>query len=308
MHLADCMLFVLQKMSDAADNVSDIPFGDAFREKDASHQMKLKDYVAAVQSDKLPNRKSYWFFQYDDDTEGETPKNNHASALHKSLYSVRSKIFDLLGISESHKTVERTQHILGPQYSGSPQHTHARALNFVFGGAKLWSLSPTRDGLWSNKAWAETSERAPSWKDSPEGARPSVSTQCVQRAGDIMFVPDDYPHATVNLGVTQAAGWILWPAEDKDMDKYLTSGAAGNSRKKLNESSRDDEGDHDEDQTQGDGDDDGDSEFHDVDTKGGRWVKVDPTKQVQDKDGFYDTDDIRRKVMGEPPPPSRTDL
>jgi hypothetical protein len=143
--------------------VSNIPFAAGFRNK-KKHTIGLADYVGMLQSgtlDKLPDaNKSYWFTRFEtydgaDASLGDRERadlNNaeRVSPLGVKLRTLRALLFKELGIDKEHATVESTQHILGPRFTGAPSHTHGRAINLVFHGSKRWYLSPTRDGARHN--------------------------------------------------------------------------------------------------------------------------------------------------------------
>ena len=67
-------------------------------------------------------------------------------------------------------------------------HFHGAAINGLAFGAKLWRLAPP---------WRATYATAPAFfafREEAPGAR-----TCVQRAGDVLFVPNNWGHAVLNL-------------------------------------------------------------------------------------------------------------
>ena len=97
---------------------------------------------------------------------------------------------------------------VGAEGSGTPFHDHEPALNLALAGRKRWLVarpatelavvSPAdllRDTLPSEEfrhAWAELEGGGKAWG-------------CTQQAGDVVYVPDMFLHATVNLEETVAA-------------------------------------------------------------------------------------------------------
>ena len=80
------------------------------------------------------------------------------------------------------------QFYLGPPLSGSPDHFHGPAINGLAFGAKLWRLKPPWRADYSSVPAFAAFQRA------DPGAR-----ACVQRAGDVLFVPNNWGHAVLNL-------------------------------------------------------------------------------------------------------------
>jgi hypothetical protein len=115
----------------------------------------------------------------------------------------QAKVFSALKL-DPEEPVERSQHALGSNASSSPLHTHGRAINLVLHGIKRWLMFPLRKGVWSNQKVSKW------WEDGQPELAPE-GLQCMQRPGDIIFVPDDYPHSVHNVETTQALSWILWP-------------------------------------------------------------------------------------------------
>eukprot|EP01043_Picozoa_sp_COSAG02_P037861 COSAG02_NODE_2874_length_7845_cov_4.528660_2_plen_222_part_00 len=84
-------------------------------------------------------------------------------------------------------TVGKFQLYVGPAGSGSPIHWHNDAVNYAVHGAKLWTLLPPLHAVYSRRhATVDTAEFF-LHKNS------TSALHCVQRAGDLMFVPDGVP-------------------------------------------------------------------------------------------------------------------
>ena len=85
----------------------------------------------------------------------------------------------------------RAQFFLGPPGSGAPFHAHRDAFNALIFGRKRWFLLPPDRSLYSTTPVA-------TWLASA-AALPEGALQCVQEAGDVVFVPRGWAHAVLNL-------------------------------------------------------------------------------------------------------------
>ena len=74
----------------------------------------------------------------------------------------------------------------GPAGAGAPFHYHEHALNVLAYGTKTWFLLPPKDAVYS-------AAHPATWAAPPPGAR-----VCVQRAGDVLYVPANWAHAVRN--------------------------------------------------------------------------------------------------------------
>ena len=104
------------------------------------------------------------------------------------------------------------QFFLGPAGSGAPVHFHGHAVNVLAYGAKRWFLYPPAAARYSKRAAqpfardlhaaaaAAASEEAAAKKErEDDGASAWEPLECVQEAGDLMFVPTLWAHGTLNL-------------------------------------------------------------------------------------------------------------
>ena len=86
------------------------------------------------------------------------------------------------------------QLFVGPTGSGAPPHYHGPALNFLAWGAKQWQLFPpatTRFSIKPKAAWNAEFETY---------NRSEVEMfDCLQREGDVLFIPRGWAHSTENL-------------------------------------------------------------------------------------------------------------
>ena len=86
------------------------------------------------------------------------------------------------------------QFIVGPKHSGSPPHFHGHTFNALVYGVKLWYLWPPSE---AHFAFCHVQD----WQRShQEGQlRGPAALECVQRPGDIVYVPENWGHAVVNV-------------------------------------------------------------------------------------------------------------
>lgn len=87
---------------------------------------------------------------------------------------------------------------LGGKYAGLPFHHHIELYNQLLYGEKVWYLFPNGHPPPAGGTNLESIRRMIS-----AGATPIV---CVQKAGDVMHVPEGYWHATVNRKVSASVG------------------------------------------------------------------------------------------------------
>lgn len=89
------------------------------------------------------------------------------------------------------------QFYLGPPMSGAPMHFHFAAANYLAFGRKLWALQSPATTMYGYQD-AATFFASGQWKNS--------SLACVQNPDDILLVPTDWGHATLNLDVCLLPG------------------------------------------------------------------------------------------------------
>jgi len=87
------------------------------------------------------------------------------------------------------------QFMWGPQGSGAPVHYHQNAVNGVVLGEKHWLLYPPAKNFVSK-------EPAGRWFEAH--GDDDRALRCVQRKGDLVFVPDSWGHAVLNTKETVA--------------------------------------------------------------------------------------------------------
>lgn len=86
---------------------------------------------------------------------------------------------------------------LGSANSGAPFHIHADAINVITKGRKKWFIAPPIQALYSRKHIAQWLK-----EDYEAIAKEKRPLECVQEEGDIVYIPFDWGHATINLELT----------------------------------------------------------------------------------------------------------
>jgi len=122
------------------------------------------------------------------------------------------------------------QFALGPSGSGAPQHYHTHSYNSLFTGRKYWWFFPPPRSALSRKhalrfaqeeAAARRALRPPPLSLLAAGTAlqmdPSHLT-CVQAPGDVIYVPTDWGHLTLNEGEStiSVAREFSWDGEETD--------------------------------------------------------------------------------------------
>jgi hypothetical protein len=89
----------------------------------------------------------------------------------------------------------RTQFSLGPAGSGSPPHFHMAAFNTLVYGRKRWTLMPPRGAVYAALPVRQWHAAGGVHTARAEGRE---VLECVQHAGDVLYVPDHWGHAVLN--------------------------------------------------------------------------------------------------------------
>jgi hypothetical protein len=101
---------------------------------------------------------------------------------------------------------------IGPALTGAHMHSHGAAWNAIFSGKKRWAISPMEFQDEHGKSWDD--EPAYHWfrdelpKLLRSGANSGTTCKVLefeQRPGELVFIPDQYYHAVLNLEPTVAA-------------------------------------------------------------------------------------------------------
>jgi hypothetical protein len=86
------------------------------------------------------------------------------------------------------------QLVVGPAFSGANPHFHHTTWNALVTGRKRWWIWPPGASFYSTRHpfyWY--------WEESDRHARDDQAFQCMQEAGDVFFLPDEWGHAVVNV-------------------------------------------------------------------------------------------------------------
>ena len=111
----------------------------------------------------------------------------------------------ILNPEVTHISLTKIQFYVGPALSGAPVHFHRSAWNVLMYGQKRWFLLPPESAFYSTQhVWDW-------WKD----VYNKDALECVQYPGDLIFVPDMWGHAVVNLreSIGVAAEFIYGASE-----------------------------------------------------------------------------------------------
>lgn len=110
---------------------------------------------------------------------------------------------------------------IGPNGSGLPLHHHGAVWNGLRWGRKLWALlPPARASFAPAKQHPLDSEWLQAWRrrghagGGPGGGAGGAAAEegarfCVQEAGDVLYVPPHWAHATLNLEEGLSVGGFL---------------------------------------------------------------------------------------------------
>lgn len=95
---------------------------------------------------------------------------------------------------------QETQFFLGPAGSGAPVHYHGHAVNVLAYGAKRWKLMAPSHAFYSKMPAEEfyLSRIAEGNATESTGLGSPHELECMQYAGDVMFVPTLWGHGTLN--------------------------------------------------------------------------------------------------------------
>ena len=89
------------------------------------------------------------------------------------------------------------QWAIGGEATGAPVHYHNAAWNALVYGAKKWIIYPPHHQIMSNMQIKEYFET-----DMQSMAQRGVTPQtCVQTAGDVMIIPENWGHGILNIQV-----------------------------------------------------------------------------------------------------------
>lgn len=146
----------------------------------------VPEFIESMSGEQVADEKPLYLFQSIDDlAELEQRKLHHYLPAVMAGQRFRSS-----------GALKTAQFYLGGPGSGSPIHWHNNALNYNVYGTKLWTLFPPPSAIYS---------RLHTQVDSNKYARLVAGDgvlHCIQRTGDVMFVPEGWGHGVLNLEVS----------------------------------------------------------------------------------------------------------
>jgi len=160
--------------------------------------MRLERFLQYMDSEQL-NRSAPWYvFGYPQKTgnAAEVTYGMQTDSSEMCQDSFSSKYFETAAEDPNHSGFLRRscQFYLGGHRSGSPSHYHGPAWNILGFGLKQWMLYPPRHAHTSRIPIVAWLRGAP--LDNGQG----FPLYCQQKAGDLLFVPEWWTHATFNIG------------------------------------------------------------------------------------------------------------
>ena len=113
----------------------------------------------------------------------------HLNKVMRSTTGLRGDLFCPL------HSADALHFFLGSRLTGAPFHLHADAMNILVQGGKTWYISPPQHALYSREPvdqWLR--EQWPGFR----AVDPDRILVCDQAPGDMIYIPFDWSHATVN--------------------------------------------------------------------------------------------------------------
>jgi len=208
-----------------------IPYPEDFGDRDASDTRKitLKEYIDGVMGkvNSTSNTPLYVFSVVDQNVPNfkkllnlvDSDAGPHPQWLEQNQDQSKFRI-----------RFGNTQFGLGPAGSGAPQHYHTHAYASLFSGSKRWWFFPPPTSSLSRKhavkfaaedAKIRAAAVAPSPTDDSDGlasARASLPLVCEQVPGDIVYVPSEWGHLTLNTAemTVSVSREFTWDGEETD--------------------------------------------------------------------------------------------
>lgn len=174
-----------------------VPYAESFGYNDGTNKStNLKDFVAKMDRlfqmgmNEYPSQPSYIF----------EPIKDNSPLLNDFILP------SILDPEYTHISISQIQFYIGPALSGAPGHFHRSAWNVLVYGKKRWFLYPPTEAFYSRQhVWSW-------WQQQP---KPTGAMECIQYPSDMVFVPDMWGHAVLNLqeSVGLAAEFIYGASE-----------------------------------------------------------------------------------------------
>lgn len=127
---------------------------------------------------------------------------------------------ELVGHPDATEGIEGIHYFFGSRGSGAPFHIHADAINVAVSGSKHWYIFTPGRTLYSRK----TIKR---WVDEDYAGLPEEDKplECLQRPGDVVYVPLDWGHGVLNLD-DNTFGYALELLNKRDTLSHIASPTA----------------------------------------------------------------------------------
>lgn len=158
-----------------------VPYAESFGYSNSTNELtNLQDFIAKMDqlfqmgANEYPSQPSYIF---------ETIRDDSPLLDDFILPSI-------LDPELTHMSMSELQFYIGPALSGAPGHFHRSAWNILIYGKKRWFLYPPTEAFYS---------RQHVWLWWQQKSKPTDAIECIQYPGDLMFVPDMWGHAVLNL-------------------------------------------------------------------------------------------------------------
>ncbi len=174
-----------QEQGSLVVNAFEIPYAEFAGE---GRQTTLKNFLSDM-------KENYEELKQLDKADGiVSPTAVHTDITEDSPLLAGFKLPEALNPNVTHINPTRTHLQMGPALSGTGLHFQRNIWNLLVYGQRRWYLYPPDKALYSKKsvwAWWQEMNR--------EVGGATAAMECVQHPGDMVFVPDMWAHAAVNL-------------------------------------------------------------------------------------------------------------
>jgi len=169
----------------------------------------------------------------DDSNNKDDTNNNDNDTINNASFRIIKKWF-------GHVVKERDdvswQVFFGGDGSGATYHWHDAAFNMLYVGVKEWKIAPPLYRGWSgmpallaSKALDMNIVTTDSLNSNSNNIRTGITQhiptlRCVQKPGDLFFIPNSWGHMTINHGFTIGAAAIMPDYYQKDGTSSFRNG------------------------------------------------------------------------------------
>jgi len=178
--------------------VSHVPYHDGTMARETTIADFVTDFVTAMADGGMPG-------EVPDSTTSNSGSSSSADYLFEALapnhplhepLSAHLPGFVSDAIGTEWRDERKVQLAVGPPGTGAPPHLHKAAVNSLVFGRKRWYLMPPRDAVYGAQPIAQWVEEG--WPERHRSAGRKV-LECEQNAGDLLYIPDFWGHAVLNL-------------------------------------------------------------------------------------------------------------